>query len=69
LLTKSHNWGTYAIPYTRINGNVSALFELTYAPLWAKGFKMNAAYAMDNGELYGNNRGFMLGIKKSGKIF
>ena len=69
LLTKSNNWGTYSIPYTRINGNISALFELTYAPHWTKGFKLNTAFAIDDGELYGNNRGFILGIKKSGKIF
>lgn len=69
LFTKSHNWGTYVTPYTSIKGNISTLFELTYAPRWAKGFKLNTAFAIDDGELYGNNRGFMLGIKKTGKIF
>ena len=69
LLTKSHNWGSYEIPFTAIKGNVSALFELSYEPRWAEGFETSLSFAFDNGELYGNNRGVVLGIKKSGKFF
>lgn len=69
LLTKSHNWGTYNSPYTALKGNLSALFELSYEPRWAEGFAASLSFAFDNGELYGNNRGVMLGIKKTGKFF
>ncbi len=69
LLTKSHNWGTYIKPFTEVKGNISSLIELTYLPKWGKGFCFNAAFAVDDGELYGNNRGFLFGIKKCGKLF
>ena len=69
LLTKSYNWGTYTNPFIDIQKNVSGLFELAYLPKWAKGFGVSLSFAFDEGELYGNNRGFVLGIRKSGKIF
>ena len=69
LLTKSHNWGSYLVPFTEVKGNTSALIELSYMPRWAEGFETSLSFAFDNGELYGNNRGVVLGIKKSGKFF
>jgi hypothetical protein len=68
-LTRSHNWGTYDKPFKDVKGCLSALVEVSYAPEWAKGFSVSGAFAVDDGELYGNNRGVMFGIKKSGKIF
>ena len=69
LVTKSHNWGTYSVPFIEMNSNLSGLIEVSYMPRWAKGFSTSLSYAFDDGELYGNNKGVMLGIKKSGKIF
>ena len=69
LLTKSHNWGRYEIPFTEIKGNCSGLVELSYMPRWADGFRASFSFAFDNGELYGNNKGVMFGIKKTGRLF
>lgn len=66
LLTKSNNWGTYDNPFTDIKSNISGLFELTYTPSWLKGWSATASFAFDNGELYNNNNGAMLTIRKSG---
>ena len=68
-VTRSHNWGTYAKPFKDVKGCLSALVEVSYAPEWAKGFGVSGAFAVDDGELYSNNRGVMFGVKKSGKIF
>lgn len=68
-LTRSHNWGTYVRPFIEVKGCLSALLELEYAPAWAHGFGVSAAFAVDDGELYGNNRGVMFGIRKTGRIF
>ena len=68
MLTKSHNWGTYNIPYTEIRRNISGLIEISYT-LRTNGFSGTLSFAFDDGELYGNNKGIMLGIKKCGKFF
>ena len=69
LLTKSHNWGTYKTPFAMIKSNLSGLMEISYMPHWAEGFSGTFSLAFDKGELYGNNRGIMFGIKKRGRIF
>lgn len=66
LLTKSNNWGSYRVPFTDIKENLSGLIELTYTPSWATGWEAAASFAFDNGELYGNNNGAMLSIRKNG---
>ena len=64
LLTFSHNWGTYKIPFVQIKSNLSGLLELSYMPRRTKGLCTFLSFAFDDGELYGNNRGGMLGIRK-----
>lgn len=68
LLTKSNNWGTYRDPFTDIKENLSGLVELTYKPAWAVGWEAAASFAFDNGELYGNNNGAMISIRKNGLL-
>ena len=68
LLTKSNNWGSYDHPFTDIKGNLSGLFELTYSPSWVKDWSATASFAFDNGELYNDNTGVMLTIRKNGII-
>lgn len=63
LLTKSQNWGTYKAPFTQIKSNLSGLIEISYMPHWADGFSCSLSLAFDKGELYGSNKGIMLGIK------
>jgi hypothetical protein len=69
LLVKSYNWGTYSRPFKEMKRNLSGLFELSYTPLWADGFMALLSFAFDDGELYGNNKGVMFGIKKCGRFF
>lgn len=68
LLTKSNNWGTYSRPFTDIKENLSGLFELTYSPAWINGWSATASFAFDKGELYNDNNGVMITIRKNGII-
>ena len=63
LYTRSNNWGTYSVPFKDIKINRSFLIELTYHPQTIKGWSIAASFALDNGDLYGNNYGGMLTIK------
>ena len=63
LYTRSNNWGTYNVPFKEIKINRSALLELTFKPQALKGWSIAASFALDNGDLYGNNCGGMLTVK------
>jgi hypothetical protein len=63
LYTRSNNWGTYNVPFKDIKVNRSFLFELTFHPQAMKDWSITASFALDNGNLYGNNYGGMLTIK------
>lgn len=69
LLTHSNNWGTYSDPFTEIKTNTSGLLELTYMPAKLNGWSASFSFAFDSGDLYGDNIGGMLSIKKCGIIF
>jgi len=56
--------GTYAMPYTKKQHNVSFMAEATYR--FRHNWKVTGAYAMDFGHILGNNAGFQLTISKSG---
>ena len=66
LLTKSNNWGTYSDPFTDIKENLSGYIELRYKPAKLEGWSVAASFAFDDGNLYGNNNGGMLTIRKEG---
>lgn len=63
LYTRSNNWGTYKNPFKDIKVNRSLLFELDFRPEIMKGWSISASFAMDRGDLYGNNCGGMLTLK------
>ena len=63
LYTRSNNWGTYSVPFKDIKTNRSLLLELTFHPQIIKGWSIAASFALDRGNLYGNNCGGMLTIK------
>ena len=63
LYTKSNNWGTYSNPFKDIKINRAFLFELTFQPKILKGWSLATSFALDKGDLYGNNYGGMLTIK------
>ncbi len=64
LFTHSNNWGTYRHPFTYIKHDTSGLVELTFKPKALKGWNIAASFAFDKGDLYGDNYGGMLSIKK-----
>ena len=68
LFTHSNNWGTYDIPFTKIEKNNAGLVEISYKPKKLKGWSVKASYAYDNGSLLGNTRSGMLTISKCGVI-
>ncbi|MBO5864792.1 MAG: hypothetical protein J6Q73_01900 [Bacteroidaceae bacterium] len=63
LYTRSNNWGSYRVPFKDIKINRSFLFELTFHPQVMKNWSITASFALDNGNLYGNNCGGMLTVK------
>ena len=63
LYTRSNNWGAYKKPFKEIKTNRSAMIELTFKPQIMKGWSICTSFALDNGDLYGNNYGGMLTVK------
>ena len=66
LLTHSNNWGTYKHPFKEIKTNTSGLVEFTFKPDIRGNWQIATSFALDNGDLYGNNYGGMLTIRRSG---
>jgi hypothetical protein len=66
LLTRSNNWGTYNDPFKDIKQNISGMLEITVKPGSLKNWSVTASFAFDNGDLYDNNYGCMLSIKRYG---
>ena len=67
LFTHSNNWGTYTYPFKHIKTNTSGLVELTFKPdipggMWA----ITTSFAFDKGNLYSNNYGGMLTVRRCG---
>lgn len=66
LYTRSNNWGTYKTPFKDIKINRSAMVELTFKPQAMRGWSLAASFAIDRGDLYGNNFGGMLTVRRTG---
>ncbi|MBR5851243.1 MAG: hypothetical protein IKY73_01845 [Bacteroidaceae bacterium] len=67
LLTHSNNWGTYGKPFKDIKKNTSGLVEFTFTPNIPGNWSIITSFAFDKGNLYGNNYGGLLTIKRSGR--
>ena len=63
LYMRSNNWGTYSVPFKDIKVNRSFLLEFTFKPQTIKNWSIATSFALDNGDLYGNNYGGMITIK------
>ena len=63
LYTRSNNWGTYEVPFKDIKVNRSAMVEFTFKPQAMRGWSVAASFALDRGDLYGNNFGGLLTVK------
>lgn len=66
LLTKSNGWGTYDYPFKKVKNDVSGLIELTFRPKAMKNWSITASFAFDKGDLYGNNYGGMISVRRFG---
>lgn len=64
LITRSNNWGTYSQPFTEIKQDTSGLIEITLKPDVLKSWSLTASFAFDKGDLYGDNYGAMLTLKR-----
>ena len=68
LFTTSNNFGTYSIPYLK-NEQVQSLFiEFRKSVKRFQGFDLILKFAADHGELYGNNGGVSIGVRKWGRF-
>lgn len=63
-LTWSRTWGGTNRPTLDILHNVSAYVRVDYAPERLAGWKFDASLALDRGEIYGDNAGFQLRVRK-----
>lgn len=61
------NWGTYQRPYDDVKYMNNFLLEGSYD--FADGWSVSAAFGLDRGQQIGDNTGFQLTLKKSGRIF
>jgi len=66
MVTWQDGLGTYSEPYTKRKYNTSFLVESNYQ--FNKGWNVKLGYAMDFGQIRGNNYGFQLTVSKSGII-
>ncbi len=63
----SQNAGTYQVPFSPIREQRSAIATLGIR-LGQKGFRANVSAALDRGDLYTSNTGFMFGLVKMGEL-
>ena len=63
-LSYSANYGTYIYPYSIVAKQFSGLLQLRGQIPALNGFEWTAAIANDNGQLYTQNLGFRLGLRK-----
>jgi hypothetical protein len=64
LLTQMHGWGQMAAPFLKKKTNFSTLLECTYASRKWRGWTVGVQFAIDRGDLYGNNSGAAVKISK-----
>lgn len=66
LASYARHWGTYVTPLDKVRKQFNGLAEVTYSPLWAKGWKVSVAAALDRGNYLGNSTGGMITLSKTG---
>ena len=60
------SWGNLFLPLADTEHDLSGLIECLYTPEKLPGWSFSVSLAGDLGELYGNQWGVAIGIKKSG---
>ena len=69
LASYRESWGSAFLPALEVRDNFSYAVELNYTPERFKGWEVGLSLGQDIGDLYGNNFGAGISLKKSGKIF
>ena len=64
-VSNSKNISAYTSPVSKIKNQFSGLISLNYSPLFLDKSVVKLSVAIDSGELYSNNYGFNLGLKKN----
>lgn len=65
LASYRQSWGTPFVPAIQMHHTFNAMLEASYT--WQQ-WKVTGAYALDRGNLYGDNTGFSVSISRSGKL-
>lgn len=69
LLSFTRHWGTYGEPLDDTRHQNSMLFEVTYTPKRLKGWQIEAACGVDDGDYLGSSVGGMITIRKNGLLW
>lgn len=69
LLSFARHWGTYQVPFDKVEHQNSLLFELGYEPKRLKGWRFTVGCGVDTGGYLGESYGGMLTISKSGILW
>ncbi len=64
-LTFNRTWGTYLMPTLDILENFSAYVAFRYVPTRLMGWQFHVSLGADTGEIYGDNLGFQMMIRKT----
>jgi hypothetical protein len=68
LASYTQGWGTPYIPFIKKKTNFMGLAEVSCVPQKIPGWKVTASLGLDSGDLYGDNFGINLSIRKTGTI-
>jgi len=68
MLSLTRNWGTYSQPFAAMERQTYALAELVYTPLKIRGWRFTLSYGTDQGNITGNNHGYMITIRKTATL-
>lgn len=64
-LTMNRTWGTHGVPTLDILENFSAYAAFQYRPAKLKTWAFHASLGLDTGDIYGDNFGFQLKVRKT----
>ena len=64
-ISNSKNVGAYVSPFSKIKNQFSGLISLNYSPLFLENAVIKLSVSMDSGELFKDNFGIYLGLKKN----
>ena len=69
LFTGMKSWGRMRIPFLNPKDNFSSLLECVYKPTKYNDWTFSGQLSFDKGDIYGDNFGFAVKVKKEGVLF